>query len=205
MACIGYARVSTIDRDVDIQLAKLKAEGCTMIRSEKVSGGSREGRPELATVLDFLRDGDELVVARFDRLGRDTRDMLNLLHECEQRGAWAMVITVLGMLAQMERPLYQEAAARRHRAGKGWPRLQGRDAAHGPSQDRRRTAGGTKAISKQSRLDFVDCVVVPLCRLDRATPDLSPTGEKRERLGQGQAKFGKLVLHTRGTSHRRCD
>ena len=51
MARIGYARVSTIDQDLDIQLAKLKAEGCTIIRSEKVSGGSREGRPELATVL----------------------------------------------------------------------------------------------------------------------------------------------------------
>ncbi len=56
----------------------------------------------------ILRDGDELVVARLDRLGRDTRDMLNLLHECEQRGAWAMVITVLGMLAQMERRFIKE-------------------------------------------------------------------------------------------------
>ena len=74
MARIGYARVSTVDQDLDIQLAKLKAEGCSIIRSEKVSGGTREGRPELATVLDFLRDGDELVVARLDRLGRDTRE-----------------------------------------------------------------------------------------------------------------------------------
>src|ERR1700712_3973624 len=123
MARIGYARVSTIDQDLDIQLAKLKAQGCTIIRSEKVSGGSREGRPELATVLDFLRDGDELVVARLDRLGRDTRDVLNLIHECEQRGAFVtvldphvstrgemghMIITVLGMVAQMERRFIKE-------------------------------------------------------------------------------------------------
>ncbi len=123
MARIGYARVSTVDQDLDIQLAKLKAEGCSIIRSEKVSGGSREGRPELATVLDFLRDGDELVVARLDRLGRDTRDVLNLIHECEQRGAFVtvldphvstrgemghMVITVLGMVAQMERRFIKE-------------------------------------------------------------------------------------------------
>ena len=71
-------------------------------------------------MLDFLRDGDELVVAR---LGRDTRDVLNFIHECEQRGAFVtvldphvstrgemghMVITVLGMVAQMERRFIKE-------------------------------------------------------------------------------------------------
>src|ERR1700712_1557049 len=123
MARIGYARVSTIDQDLDIQQAKLKAEGCAIIRSEKVSGGSRDGRAELATVLDFLRPGDELMVTRLDRLGRDTRDVLNLIHECEQRGAFVtvldphvstrgemghIVLTVLGMVAQMERRFIKE-------------------------------------------------------------------------------------------------
>lgn len=72
MARIGYARVSTIDQDLDTQLVRLKAEGCGVIRSEKVSGGSREGRAELMTIIEFLRSGDELVVTRLDRLGRDT-------------------------------------------------------------------------------------------------------------------------------------
>ena len=123
MARIGYARVSTIDQDLEGQLARLKGEGCAIIRSEKVSGGSRDGRPELATVLTFLREGDELVVTRLDRLGRDTRDVLNLIHECEQRGASVtvldphvstkgemghIVITVLGMVAQMERRFIKE-------------------------------------------------------------------------------------------------
>ena len=58
MARIGYARVSTTDQDPDIQLAKLKAEGCELIRSEKVSGASRQGRVELDTVIAFLRPGD---------------------------------------------------------------------------------------------------------------------------------------------------
>lgn len=56
------------------------------------SGSSREGRVELATVLAFLRPGDELVVTRLDRLGRDTRDVLNLIHECEQREAFVTVL-----------------------------------------------------------------------------------------------------------------
>ncbi|MGO4524956.1 recombinase family protein [Microvirga sp. 2MCAF35] len=118
MARIGYARVSTTDQDLDTQLTKLKAEGCEVIRSEKVSGANRVGRTELATILDFLRPGDELVVTRLDRLGRDTRDVLNLIHECEQKGAFVtvldphvstrgemghIVLTVLGMVAQMER------------------------------------------------------------------------------------------------------
>ena len=123
MARIGYARVSTLDQDLDIQLARLKTEGCAVIRSEKVSGGSREGRPELATVLAFLRPGDELVVTRLDRLGRDTRDVLNLIHDAEQRDAFVtvldphvstrgemghIVLTVLGMVAQMERRFIKE-------------------------------------------------------------------------------------------------
>jgi DNA invertase Pin-like site-specific DNA recombinase len=123
MSRIGYARVSTIDQDLDIQLAKLKAEGCRVIRSEKLSGGSRDGRAELATIIEFLRKGDALVVTRLDRLGRDTRDVLNVIHECEQRGAFVtvldphvstrgemghVVMTVLGMVAQMERRFIKE-------------------------------------------------------------------------------------------------
>jgi DNA invertase Pin-like site-specific DNA recombinase len=51
---IGYARVSTIDQDLELQETALRVAGCTMIRSEKVSGTSREGRTELKIVLDFL-------------------------------------------------------------------------------------------------------------------------------------------------------
>lgn len=88
-----------------------------------IDGASRDGRPELATILEFLRPGDELVVTRLDRLGRDTRDVLNVVHEAEQRGASITVLdphvstrgemghvllTMLGMVAQMERRFIKE-------------------------------------------------------------------------------------------------
>lgn len=96
---------------------KLKAAGCEVIRSETVSGASRDDRSELATVMEFLREGDELVVHCLDRLGRPTRDVLNLVHELDAKGAslrvlepevttagdmGRMVVTVLGMVADME-------------------------------------------------------------------------------------------------------
>lgn len=123
MARIGYARVSTTDQDLHIQTERLTAEGCSLIRSEKVSGKSRDDRDELATILSFLRPDDELIVTRLDRLGRDTRDVLNIIHECEQKQAFVtvldpyvstkgdmgqIVMTVLGMVAQMERRFIKE-------------------------------------------------------------------------------------------------
>ena len=114
---IGYGRVSTFDQDTSIQEAKLREAGCTIIRTETASGRSRDGRDELASIVDFIRPGDTLVVLKLDRLGRSTRDVLNLVHELEQRGAslkvlepaidtggpmGRMVLTVLGMVAEME-------------------------------------------------------------------------------------------------------
>jgi DNA invertase Pin-like site-specific DNA recombinase len=114
---IGYARVSSIGQDTATQEGKLKAPGCTLIRTETVSGGSRSGRNELASILDFIRPGDVLIVVKLDRLGRNTRDVLNLVHELEEKGAslrvlepaidtggpmGRMVLTVLGMVAEME-------------------------------------------------------------------------------------------------------
>ena len=128
MPKIGYARVSSSSQDLDIQKAKLKAAGCEVIRAETVSGASRDDRSELATVMEFLREGDELVVHRLDRLGRSTRDVLNLVHELDAKGAslrvlepevttagdmGRMVITVLGMVADMELKFIRD----RQRAG----------------------------------------------------------------------------------------
>jgi len=70
MARIGYARVSSTDQDLALQIERLKVAGCEIVRSEKVTGSTRQGRSELASIIAFLRPGDELVVTRIDRLAR---------------------------------------------------------------------------------------------------------------------------------------
>ena len=87
MTSIGYARVSTTDQDLTLQIAALKAAGCEVIRKEKASGSSTKGRAELATVLDFLRKGDVLVVTRVDRLARSIADLQDIVRSLKTTGA----------------------------------------------------------------------------------------------------------------------
>ena len=82
----GYARVSSVGQDLTIQVQSLEDAGCDVIREEKVSGTSLKGRNELNTLIEFMRDGDELVVTRIDRLARSIRDLQNIVHELKQKG-----------------------------------------------------------------------------------------------------------------------
>ena len=86
MATYGYARVSTSDQDLTIQREALKAAGCEIIREEKVSGISRQGRDELNILLEFLRSGDVLVVTRLDRLARSMDDLSAIVRELQNSG-----------------------------------------------------------------------------------------------------------------------
>ena len=120
---IGYARVSTEDQDCSIQEAALRAAGCTVIRSEKKSGASRDGRTELVTVLSFLRPGDTLVVTRVDRLARSLHDLEGIVRELTSKGvhlkaveqpvdtstpAGKAFLQMLGVFAEFETALRRE-------------------------------------------------------------------------------------------------
>jgi Site-specific recombinases, DNA invertase Pin homologs len=87
MAIYGYARVSTIDQDLAIQEAALKAAGCTVIRAEKKSGSTKQDRKELNTLLEFMRDGDSLVTEQpidtSSAAGKAFLDMLGVFAEFE--------------------------------------------------------------------------------------------------------------------------
>jgi DNA invertase Pin-like site-specific DNA recombinase len=123
MAAYGYARASTVDQDVSIQEAALRSAGCTVIRAEKVSGTSREGRTELAMLMEFLREGDTLMVTRVDRLARSILDLQNIVYELKVKGvalkateqpidtstaAGKAFLDMLGVFAEFETNLRRE-------------------------------------------------------------------------------------------------
>jgi len=101
-AKIGYARTSTVDQNLDAQIAALKAAGCGMVRTEQKSGASLDGRPELKTILDFIHRGETLVVTRIDRLARSLNDLQTIVTHLKSKGAH---------LAATEQPVDTSTAA----------------------------------------------------------------------------------------------
>lgn len=133
---IGYARVSTQDQNLDLQIEALTKAGCKKVFEDKISG-SRAERPGLAKALDLLREGDTLVVWKLDRLGRSVKNLADLVGELRQRDIQFKSLTdaidtgtssgrfffhVMASLAQMERELTVE----RTRAGLAVARQLGR-------------------------------------------------------------------------------
>lgn len=90
---VGYARVSSLDQNLDRQLIALKNEGVDKIYAEKISGKNTE-RPELQSMLDFIRDKDEVVVLSLDWLGRNSHDLTNIIDMIRRKGA---VLNVLDL------------------------------------------------------------------------------------------------------------
>jgi DNA invertase Pin-like site-specific DNA recombinase len=184
MSRVGYARVSATDRDLDIQIARLKAVGCDIVRHETGSGASRAARTELETIMQFLRNGDELVVLRLDRLGRSTRDVLNLVHELDERGAslrvlepevttsgdmGRMVITILGMVADMELKFIKDRQRAGIEAAKAEGVYRGRRKNVDDEEIRRRIAAGA------SKADVARQLKVSRMTVYRALNAIVPT------------------------------
>ncbi len=138
MALIGYARVSTQDQNADMQEDELLAAGCEKTFLDKASGATTD-RPQLMAALEYLREGDVLVVWRLDRLGRSSRHLVNVVADLEERGvgfrslheaidtttpAGKVIFHVFAALAEFERALIRERtmsglAAARARGRKG--------------------------------------------------------------------------------------
>ena len=83
---IGYARVSTREQNLDLQKDALEKAGCIEIFEEKVSGAGKE-RPQLAKLIGQLRKGDVLTIWKLDRLGRSTKDLIQLVNRIQDKGA----------------------------------------------------------------------------------------------------------------------
>lgn len=136
MARIGYARVSSKDQNLDSQRDLLNAASCERIFEDKISG-VKESRPEWDRLLEFLREGDTVVVTELSRMTRSLMHLLSLVKEFEERGVQIQslrenidttsatgraFISILGALHQLERELKAERSA----AGRASAKLRGR-------------------------------------------------------------------------------
>ena len=169
MTLFGYARVSTTEQSLDVQEAALRAAGCQTIRSEKKSGSQRTARTELQILLDFLREGDTLVVTRIDRLARSMKDLQDIVHELKGRGvalkateqpidtrtaAGKAFLDMLGVFAEFETNLRRERQAEGIEAAKARGVYKGGKARIDPEAVRTLAAEGVKPahIARQLKI-----------------------------------------------------
>lgn len=138
---IGYLRVSTKDQDLDLQRDAMHKVGVERVYADEGVSGATAERPELAKALDYCRDGDTFVVWKLDRMGRSTRQVLDLVEQLRAKGVGfrsltegldttgpmgIAMITVMAAFAQLERDVMIErtraglaaAAARGKRGGR---------------------------------------------------------------------------------------
>lgn len=94
MAKIGYARVSSKEQNLERQIQTL--EGVSKVFSDKISGQSTE-RPQLKAMLDYIREGDIVIVTELDRLGRNSKDLTSLMNQIQQKGATLEVLNLPSM------------------------------------------------------------------------------------------------------------
>lgn len=119
---VGYIRTSKRDQNPELQRRELEAFGCTRIYAEAISSRKAD-RPELAAALDYLREGDRLVVWKLDRLGRSLQELIELVNALGERGVefvslresldtttsgGKLVFHVFASVAEFERDLIRE-------------------------------------------------------------------------------------------------
>ena len=182
MAIIGYARVSTEDQHLDAQLRQLQEAKCDKIYQEKASG-VKEDRPELKTLLDYVRAGDTLVICKLDRIARSTKHLLNIVDHLEKKGVTFQVlnisldtstptgklmVTMLGAIATFEREMMLERQLEGIRHAKEKGQYKGRKPtarAKGEEVMRLVTAGKTKeSIASELKIG-----IASVYRIMRAT------------------------------------
>ena len=161
---IGYARVSTGEQTLDLQLDALKAAGCGKVYTETASGAKAE-RPVLDEVLGYLRNGDTLVVWRLDRLGRSLKHLIETVAALRERGigfkslteqidtttsGGKLIFHVFGALAEFERDLIRE----RTHAGLAAARARGRHGGRPKKLATVQQVAAARALYEDGQTDF---------------------------------------------------
>ncbi|MBN6186330.1 recombinase family protein [Aneurinibacillus sp. BA2021] len=163
---IGYARVSTADQSLDLQIDALHKIGCDRIYTEKMSGTNND-RPELARALDILRPGDTFVVYKLDRLARSTKKLIEVAEQLKEIGVdfisirdnidtstptGKMMFGMLAVLAEFERDIIRE----RTMAGLEAARARGRKGGRPPVNHKKLNQALTLYNSKQHTIREIE-------------------------------------------------
>lgn len=185
----GYARTSTLDQGASIesQVDALKTAGCQIVRSEQVSGKSRDGRRELATLMDFMQPGDTLIVTKLDRLARSTLDMLNIITELGDRGigvrslaergidtttaAGKLTLTLFAAVAEFERARIKERQREGIERAKAIGVYKGGRRRHDPDEIKRLKSEGLSHAEVCARLDCSEETIRRALRSSSKTPN----------------------------------
>ena len=206
---IGYARVSTVDQNPELQLDALSAAGCGKVFVEKASG-AKVGRVELIAALAYMRPGDTLVVWKLDRLARSIKQLITTVEDLKARGigfrslteaidttsaAGELFFHIFGALAQFERSIIRErtnaglAAASREAARAGASNAS-RPTISAPlsrcSATRRFPSGRRRSGSAFRCLPFT--VTRPVCEVELAAA--TPRPENRASIVRSVGKAG---------------
>ena len=147
---VGYGRVSSSGQSLDIQNEALAQAGCEKVFTEKLSGRSTEDRIELANALDFVREGDTLLVVRLDRLARSVGDLHRIIEKLSDKGVGfrcinqsgvdtdtstgKLMLAILGAVAQFENDIRRERQMEGIAKAKAEGRYKGRPATIDPNE-----------------------------------------------------------------------
>ena len=172
---IGYARVSTEEQHLDAQTSALKAAGAERIFAEKISG-TKKSRPELDRMIEQVRDGDVVVVTKYDRLSRSLQDLLSIVEAVRTQGAGfrslaedidtttpagRLVFHVFASIAQFER----ERISERTKEGLAAARKKGRVGGRPPALSAERSAEVARMRDQEGR------GIAELARLFEVSPN----------------------------------
>lgn len=173
---IGYARVSTLEQNLDLQIEALKVSGCRSIFTDKVSG-SKEERPGLTKCLAALKPGDTLLVWRLDRLGRSMPHLVSVVTDLKERGvgfrsiqdgavntttaSGELIFNIFASLAQFERELIRE----RTHAGLKSARARGRVGGRRPVSANQPKVRMAKKMGQDQSMNINDiCVTLKISK-----------------------------------------
>lgn len=175
---VGYARVSTISQSLDVQIDQLNQAGVEKIFQEKASG-ARSDRPELSSMLDFVREGDQVVACKLDRIARSTRHLLEIVEILQGKGVafrvlninldtstptGKLMLTMLGGIAEFEREMMLERQAEGIARAKSEGRYKGRKPTARAKSDQVKQLA-SEGIQKQAIADQLGIGVASVYRI----------------------------------------